>query len=109
MNIHDLQTEVGAWHRSVFGEYDAKDHVRAIAQKAQEESRELRNEPCPEEVADLLICALAAADRLGMDAVEAVRAKLEILRHPDRNQRQRDRQRGIVQADVLERMNGHAR
>ncbi len=109
-SVHILQGDVGQWHRSVFGEHNPFDHIRAIAQKAEEEAKELdgsikeawlSSAPIAREIADVMICALVAADRLGIDLSAAVRAKLEILKHPDRNQLERDRERGIVQAEEL--------
>lgn len=99
--IGALQAHVGAWHRRVFGEHDPLDHARAIGQKAQEEARELHDDPTPEECADLAICALAAADRLGVDLGEEIVKKYAVLVARGADQLDRDRARGIVQAADL--------
>lgn len=97
-DIDALCRKVGAWHRSVFGEYKTEDHICAIAMKAKEEARELQANPLdPMEVAGLLICALAAADRIGFAPSLMVAVKLEILKSRT-DQLGRDRERGIVQA-----------
>jgi hypothetical protein len=99
MSIQSLQSEVGKWHRSIFGEFSPELHVIAIAQKAQEEAGELRQNPWSrEEVADLMICALAAADRLELDIEHDVNSKLFELIRRGSEQLKRDAERGIVQA-----------
>ena len=101
-HINSLAAEVGRWHREIFGSYDPVHHVQAIGQKAAEEARELHDADTYDkmrlEVADLLICGLAAADRLEMDAESAVKEKLAILIERGLTQLQRDKDRGITQA-----------
>jgi hypothetical protein len=98
-DMQKVANRVGEWHRTIFGEYDPLDHIRAIATKAQEEARELEADPGdPMEIADLLICGLACADRWGLDPVEIVERKLAILKGRGMDQLQRDKDRGIVQA-----------
>lgn len=98
-NIDAICKSIGEWHRHIFGEYDPSDHVRAIAQKAEEESRELYASPTdPMEAADLIICGLAALDRMGYFPSEMVREKLEILKGRGVSQLERDQERGIIQA-----------
>lgn len=100
-SIRLWQEIIGEWHRSIFGEHDPHDHVKAIAQKAEEESRELYANPCPEEVADLFVVAFAAADRLGMDIPAEIYKKYAILLERGETQLERDRERGIIQASEM--------
>lgn len=98
-SLKQWQNQIGAWHREVFGEYDPLDHIRAIAQKIQEEGHELEVAPDdPQEIADVLICAFAAADRLGIDMEEQLSCKMQVLVRRKHEQIGRDRERGILQA-----------
>ncbi len=85
-----LQSEIGAWHRLAFP--DA--HPEHIALKLCEEAGEVarcvnalvgmarpNGTPLIEELAQVVLVALALADRCGgLDLMEAVRAELEALR-----------------------------
>src|SRR5690348_9327215 len=110
-DIHELMAEVGAWHRSVFGEHNIYDHVRAIGQKAEEEAKELQAETemfgndagVAEEIVDLAICALACADRMNLNLAYGIRWKLGVLKARGMTQLQRDKERGIVQASEMNR------
>jgi hypothetical protein len=101
-DIDELEYRIGEWHRSVFGENYPINHVRAIAQKAEEEARELAKDPLDaREAADIVICGLAALHRLEESASQLINEKLDILRKRGAAQLQRDKARGIVQAHEM--------
>ncbi|RYG36361.1 DUF3310 domain-containing protein [bacterium] len=93
--VSELVSEVGAWHRSLFGEFAPEDHRRAIVMKASEEMGEFMGDPCQEEAADVILCLMALASREGWDLEAAVRAKLAVLIERGQGQKDRDRERGI--------------
>lgn len=94
MTFDELVTEVTDWHLSHFGTADIN---LAIAKKLVEESSEFRVTRTTEEAADVLIVLCAWAGRNGVDLIEAAQMKLGIVR--ERNQIERDKERGILPAD----------
>lgn len=101
-----LQEEIGKWHRETFGEWNM-DSVRRSVAKVDEEVSEFFGATNAfdeiEEAADVYIATTGLQIRIeqeiycrfGVDLHEHIRAKLEILKSPDRNQVLRDKERGI--------------
>lgn len=92
--VGELAKEMASWHKSVYPEPDSV-MVPHIFKKAKEEFQEFVDDPCEEEAADVVMCLLAWLERSGFDAEKAIRRKLAALNDPNRNQRQRDKERGI--------------
>ena len=98
MTLEDLVQEVTEWH---YQEYGTKTMDKPIGNKLREEACEFRDEVCLEnkerakvEAADCLILLCAWAGRNGIDLIAEARKKFDIVRN--RNQRQRDIERGII-------------
>ena len=88
-----IQSDIGIWHRATFGEGDL---WHRIIDKMREEFGEFLDD-CgePSELADIVICCYAYADRLGWDLDTEVRSKfVEVEKRT--NQVERDAARGIV-------------
>lgn len=80
--IAQWQAKIGAWHEKAFPW--AK--VPHIMEKLQEEQREatlawagVSGDDLPDELADCLICVLAAMAREGIDAEVALASKFELV------------------------------
>lgn len=89
-----LELQLLDWHRSVYPEDDDV-MVPHVFAKAEEEIEEFLREPSVEEAADVVLCLTVWAERQGQSMEQAIRAKLAVLQSPERNQRERDKARGI--------------
>lgn len=98
-DLQHLVNDVTEWHRSEFGSFL---NWKAAAAKLREEANELADimesweGVCLEffqEMADVQLVLCAIAGKTGTDLEEEARKKLEIVRN--RDQKARDRQRGI--------------
>lgn len=106
MTLEQLRSEVLGWHVPTFG---GGLLWGPIAAKFREEAAELSealewgapSSEVFEEIVDVQIVLMALVGRMWRSGIdwdfeEAILAKLEKLRHPDRNQIERDRERGIL-------------
>lgn len=98
-SLSSLQSEVHAWHVETFGETTDR-LICNIGKKIGEEIEEysLAEVGSLEELeamADVMIAMMALAGRFGYSLESAIETKLAVLKSPDRNRIQRDKERGI--------------